>query len=96
MAVGDPNTLGHQGVPTVRLSLSGVDPGRIGGMPLPQGVEMTHVNGIEWRATMGDGDVIEELVADLVNAGIGVRAVVPEQVSLEEEYLRLVGGERHE
>ena len=53
------------------------------------------MGGHEWRASVSAEADTEKLVAALVNAGIGVRAVVPEQVSLEEEYLRLVGGNEH-
>jgi len=40
-------------------------------------------------------DDIEAVVASLVAAGAGVRAVIPEEVSLEEAYLQVVGGSEH-
>lgn len=95
LAIGDPTRLGDQGTPTVRLTLSGADPSRMDNWPLPPGVQLTFVAGREWRAAVSTEEDIEQVVAGLVQAGIGVRAVVPELVSLEEEYLRLVGGDGH-
>lgn len=93
VAVGNPNNLGQTGVNTVRLTLSGLVPEKVAGLPLPPTVELEFLGGSEWRAAIHALEDIEPLVAGLVQAHIGVRAVVPEQVSLEEEYLRLVGGE---
>lgn len=96
IAVGAPDKLGNQELPTIRLTLSGEDPASIASLPLPPHVTLKRLNGHEWRATLATLEDAEDLVAALVNAHIGVRAVIPEQVSLEEEYLRLVGGNPHE
>lgn len=96
LAVGDPNKLDGTGVSTVRLTLTGLDAAKAAQMSLPEGVELSPIEPGEWRATVGDDSVIEATVAALVNAGVGVRSVIPEQVSLEEEYLRLVGGDGRE
>ncbi len=93
VAVGDPNNLGQTGVNTVRMTLSGLVPEKVPGLALPPSVELECLGGGEWRAAITAPEDIEPLVAALVHAHVGVRAVVPEQVSLEEEYLRLVGGE---
>ncbi len=96
VAIGDPNSLNSQGLPTVRLTLSGGDPDQVGALSLPRGAQVSPLGGREWRAVIADPADIESIVAALVGAQIGVRAVIPEQVSLEEEYLRLVGGEENE
>lgn len=95
LITGDPNHLGSQGLPTVRLTLSGLAPEALAHIPLPPQTELRLLEGRDWRAVVATEDDIEPLVAALVTAGIGVRAVIPEDVSLEEEYLRLVGGEGH-
>ncbi len=92
LTIGDPNQLGSHGVPTVRLTLSGGDGMAVGTLALPQGAQLHALGGNEWRATVAADADIEPIVAALVAAKIGVRAVIPEQISLEEEYLRLVGG----
>lgn len=93
VAIGDPNKLGSQGLPTFRLTLSGCDSDKIRDLALPGDVRLSPLSGDEWRVTVADPVDIESIVATLVGTRIGVRAVIPEQVSLEEEYLRLVGGE---
>lgn len=93
VAIGDPNKLGSQGIPNFRLTLSGCIPDKIRNLVLPGDAQLSSLGGNEWRVTVADPADIETIIATLVNAHIGVRAVVPEQVSLEEEYLRLVGGE---
>ncbi len=92
VAIGDPNQLGSQGVPTVRLNLSGEVSDAIASLVLPAGAQLHPLGGNEWRATVAAEADIESMVATLVAAHVGVRAVIPEQISLEEEYLRLVGG----
>lgn len=96
LAVGRPDQLTQAGVPTVRLILSGLDPDRSSALALPPAVSLRQVTADEWRATVADPQSIERLVQALVLAGVGIRAVIPEQTSLEEEYLRLVGGDTHE
>jgi ABC-2 type transport system ATP-binding protein len=92
LVVGEPNKLGTEGIPTVRLTLTGMEGGEEKALALPDGIELAPLGGREWRARMRDAADTESLVKALVHAGIGVRAVIPEEVSLEEEYLRLVGG----
>ncbi|MCY0899567.1 MAG: ABC transporter ATP-binding protein [Firmicutes bacterium] len=92
LVVGEPNKLGTEGIPTVRLTLTGMEGGEEKALALPEGIELAPLGGREWRARMRDLADTESLVKALVHAGIGVRAVIPEAVSLEEEYLRLVGG----
>lgn len=96
LAIGDPNQLGSQGLPTFRLRLSGCDSEMTRNLTLPDGAQLSPLNRDEWRVTVATSDDIEHIVAALVGARIGVRAVIPEQVSLEEEYLRLVGGDGNE
>lgn len=93
LAIGDPNQLGEQSVPTFRLRLSRSDSDKIGTLSLPGGARLSQLSGDEWRVSVEVPDEVEGIVAALVHADIGIRAVIPEQVSLEEEYLRLVGGE---
>ncbi len=96
LAMGEPNKLGEAQLPSVRLTLSGYDGDSSTALNLPQGAQMARLSAQEWRATLGDPQDIEALVAALVAGGVGVRAVIPEQVSLEEEYMRLVGGNADE
>lgn len=93
LAIGDPNQLGHQGLPSFRLTLNGCDSGKIRDLSFQGDITWNALGGNEWRVITADPAYIESIVATLVVTGIGVRAVIPEQVSLEEEYLRLVGGE---
>lgn len=96
LAIGSPDQLTQKGVPTVRLTLSGLDPARSPTLPLPPGITLSHLLHTEWRATLPGLEAVETLVQTLVHAGVGIRAVIPEQTSLEEEYLRLVGGDSNE
>lgn len=96
IATGDPNKLGGQELPTFRLALSGCNSNTIKDLALPGDVQLKYLEKNEWRVTVADPNDIENIVATLVNASIGIRAVIPEQVSLEEEYLRLVGGGKDE
>ncbi len=95
LATGDPHRLGGQGLPTVRLTLTGVGAETINQLVLPEPVRLESLGGREWRAVVAAEEDVETIVRALVAAGVGVRAVIPEQVSLEEEYLRLVGGDSH-
>lgn len=95
LALGDPNQLGGSGLSSVRLTLSGCNPDKLRTVNLPSDIRLNALGGNEYRAAVADSAEIEPLVAALVKADIGVRAVIPEQVSLEEEYLRLVGGDGH-
>jgi ABC-2 type transport system ATP-binding protein len=95
IAVGAPDQIGQQGIPTARIKLSGFGPEAAGRMALPAGTTLSPIGGGEWRATMADPSDIEAIVAALVSAQVGVRAVIPEHTSLEESYLQLVGGDPH-
>lgn len=92
LAIGDPNGLGGQGRLTFRLRLSDCNSEKMGRLGLAEEVQWKSLGGDEWRVTVTTEADIESVVASLVGAEIGVRAVIPETVSLEEEYLRLVGG----
>jgi ABC-2 type transport system ATP-binding protein len=96
VASGDPNKLGKQGVPTFRLTLSGGDSDKMKRLALPKDGQLTALGREEWRVSVAVPEDIESIVKTLVGANIGVRAVIPEQVSLEEEYLRLVGSEKND
>jgi ABC-2 type transport system ATP-binding protein len=96
VATGDPNRLGNAGLPSFRLKLSGLDPVKAGKLALPGNADMNLIDKNEWRVTVADEADIEEIVNALIGASIGVRAVIPEEISLEEEYLRIVGGETND
>ena len=97
VALGDPNALGGEGPPTFRLTLSGVDGGTSADfLNLPQGAQLSPLQGPEWRVVLREEADIEAVVAALVRAQVGIRGVIPERASLEEEYLRLVGGGERE
>ncbi len=94
-AHGAPRELEGGREPTVRLRLRG--PTAVSELPpLPEGVGLTSLGGDEWQATLSAPDDVEALVATLVRAGVGIRAVTPVQESLEDVYLRVVGGGRRE
>ncbi len=93
LAIGDPNELGEQSLPNFRLRLSGANSDKVRTLSLPGGARLSPLGGDEWRVSVAGPADIEGIVIALVHEGIGIRAVVPEQVSLEEEYLRLVGGD---
>lgn len=94
-ATGAPRSLESGGQPTVRLVLRVPD----GQTPtsalaaLGPAVRLEPLGGPAWRAALDEPDGIERVIACLVAAGIGVRAAVPEEESLERAYLRLVGEE---
>ena len=83
-----PGQIGGEGLPAAQLALSG--PAAGGG--LPGGAALAPLGAGEWRGTMAEASDTEGVVATLVGAGVGVRAVIPEAVSLEETYLKRVGG----
>jgi ABC-2 type transport system ATP-binding protein len=91
-AVGTPRELGRDGA-RVRLRLApgpGVSPDAL---DLPGGMRLRRAGDDTWETPVADDLAVEALVAALVTAGIGVRAVVPTAESLEATYLRVVGGE---
>lgn len=96
LAVGAPDAIGKAGVPSARLTLTGADPARIEQLVLPDGAQMSSLGGNHWRVTMSAADDIEAIVRTLVQSQVGVRAIIPEETSLEESYLRLVGGDGRE
>ncbi len=94
-AHGAPHELEGTQKPTVRLNLRGLRTASdLAG--LPEGMVLTSLGGDEWQATVLNPDDVESLVASLVEAGVGVRAVTPVEESLEEVSMRVVGGGRHE
>jgi ABC-2 type transport system ATP-binding protein len=94
LAVGEPSEIaGHKG-PSVRLRLSRVTPAAASA--LPAGAHLEPLDGDEWRCAMAQDDDVEAVVAALVGAGVGVRQVTPDTLSLEEAYLKVIGGEGRE
>ncbi|MCL6596216.1 MAG: ABC transporter ATP-binding protein [Firmicutes bacterium] len=91
-AVGSPTELAAGGRAAVRLRLSGAPEDLPGRLPLPDGARLAPAGEGEWRAELARAEDVEALVAALVGAGVGVRAVIPLGESLEEAYLRVVGG----
>ena len=94
-AVGSPTELGAGAQHAVRVRCARFDEDDAARLTLPTGVSLspTDTPG-EWRATLDAPEDVESLVAALVSAGAGVRAVVPEQRSLEDVYLAVVGGKQ--
>jgi ABC-2 type transport system ATP-binding protein len=94
LAVGAPSEIaGHRG-PAVRLTLSRMSPAAQAAVPA--GAHLEPLGGDEWRATLAAEEDVEAVVAALVRAGVGVRRVVPDSLSLEEAYLQVIGGGAHE
>jgi len=94
MAHGAPRDLEATRAPGVRLTLRGLTPDRLATLALPDGAALTALGGDAYQATLPHADAVEDLVEALVRAGIGVRAVMPAEESLEDVYLRVVGGDR--
>ncbi len=93
LAIGAPGDIAGQRGPSVRLRLRRLTPEtRIG---LPAGAHMHPLEGDEWRCTLAREDDVEAVVAALVEAGVGVRQVTPESLSLKEAYLQVIGGDGH-
>lgn len=92
-AIGAPGELQSGGQPSVRLTLRVPEGQRpeavLGGFGAQIRVEP--LGGASWRVELDEADRIEAVIACLVGAGIGVRAAIPEQESLERAYLRVVG-----
>jgi ABC-2 type transport system ATP-binding protein len=95
LAVGAPDSIGKTGVPSARLTVTESDPARMEQVLLPHGAQVSSLGYGQWRVTMAAANDIEAIVRALVEAQIGVRAVIPEETSLEESYLQLVGGNGH-
>ena len=92
-ALGSPAELGAGAqATTVRIRCARLDPGLATTLDLPNGARLTPAGTPdEWRVEVESPERIEDVVATLVHAGAGVRAVVPEQRSLEDVYLSVVG-----
>lgn len=96
-ALGAPSDLGAGG-PTVavRLRCARLDEARAAALRLPAGAAFAgRTPEGEWRVTLREPDDVEALIAALVAADVGLRAVVPEQRSLEDVYLSIVGAREH-
>lgn len=63
IATGDPNQLGSKGLPTFRLTLSGLDSGKTQHLSLPGDAQLRPLAGNEWRVTVSDPADIEPIVA---------------------------------
>jgi len=95
-AVGSPGELGAGARPAVRIRCSRLDASGAAALSLPEGASIgPSGNEGEWRVELERAEDTESVVAALVAAGAGVRAVVPEQRSLEDVYLSVVGAETH-
>ncbi len=94
-AVGAPSDLGAGARPAVRIRCTRLDAGVAAALPLPPGAAIVPQPDGEWRVLLERAEDVEEVVAALVAAGAGVRAVVPEQRSLEDVYLSVVGASPH-
>jgi len=96
VALGTPQALGSGGPPAVRLRCSRLDAAAAAALPLPPGAALAgRTPEGEWRVTLGAPEDVEQLIAALVAADAGLRSVVPEQRSLEDVYLAVVGGRVH-
>ncbi len=90
LAVGEPGEIAGRKGPSVRLRLARMTPASA--VALPAGAHMEPLDGDEWRCTLAQEDDVEAVVAALVRAGVGVRQVAPDTLSLEEAYLEVIGG----
>jgi ABC-type multidrug transport system ATPase subunit len=90
LAVGEPGEIAGRKGPSVRLRLARMTSAIAVG--LPAGLHMEALGGDEWRCTLGQEEDVEKVVSALVNAGVGVRQVTPDTLSLEEAYLQVIGG----
>ncbi len=99
VTVGAPSALAATGRPAVRVRCSRLDEAGAAalGARLPQGAKIgaQKTPDGEWRIEYEQADDVEAIVEALVAAGAGVRAVVPEQRSLEDVYLSAMGAEAH-
>jgi len=94
-AVGAPHTLGAGGRPAVRIRCSRLDAAGAAALTLPPGAKIgAQTPEGEWRVELQQPQDVEAVVAALVASGAGVQAVVPEQRSLEDVYLAVVGGQQ--
>lgn len=96
LATGAPSEIGRRRTPSVRLTLRGLSQSAAERLTLPLGATLTCLTEGEWRLSFHEAESVEAVVMALVQAGVGIRAVVPEEVSLEEAYLEVVGGNPNE
>ena len=92
LAVGEPGEIAGSRGPSVRLSLRRLTPEMR--LELPPGAQLHHVEGDTWRCNLHAEEDVESVIAALVRAGVGVRAVSSEALSLEEAYLQVIGGDQ--
>ncbi len=96
VALGAPDQLGTGDRPAVRLRCTRLDGAAAASLRLPEGATLQPQSGEgEYRVELARAEDVEGVVAALVAAGAGVRAVVPERRSLEDVYLSVVGGGEH-
>ena len=96
VAVGSPGELGAGTRRAVRIRCSRLDARGAATLPLPPGASIgPSGNDGEWRVELERAEDVESIVAALVAAAAGVRSIVPEQRSLEDVYLSVVGAQAH-
>lgn len=93
LAVGEPGEIAGRKGPSVRLRLTRLTAADM--VSLPPGAHLEPLEDDAWRCVLAREDDIEAVVASLVRAGVGVRQVTPEALSLEEAYLQVIGGGEH-
>lgn len=94
-AVGTPQTLGAGAQPAVRIHCTRLEDAQAATLVLPAGAQFAgrQPDGA-WRVTLARPEDVDAVVAALVAADAGVRSVIPEQRSLEDVYLAVVGGQK--
>jgi len=96
VALGAPSALGAGAQPAVRVRCGRLEAEEIAALRLPPGAAFAgQTPDGEWRVTLQHPEDVEGVIAALVGAGAGVRSVIPEQRSLEDVYLSVVGGQVH-
>jgi ABC-2 type transport system ATP-binding protein len=95
-AQGRVDELGGRTGAVVRVRVTRMEAGRVPRLHWPAGVQVDPGEDGEWRIYLSHEEDVEDVVRVLVEAGAGVRAVIPEKESLEAKYLRIVGGNSHD
>jgi ABC-2 type transport system ATP-binding protein len=75
-----------------RLVLTRWSEVRAGTLTLPPGATLRSRGDLTWELEVERDEDVEAAIARLVEAGAGVREVVPERETLESAYLKIVGG----